>query len=48
MNSFFASLRNLKNMNFIFCQLEKLQKTLILFFVSLKNLKKHEFHFLQV
>ena len=32
-------------MNFIFCKLEKPQKTWISFFASLKNLKKHEFHF---
>ena len=36
--SFFVSLKNVKNMNFIFCKLEMPQKTW-------KNLKKHEFHF---
>ena len=32
-------------MNFIFCKLEKPQKTGISVFASLKNLKKYEFHF---
>ena len=35
------------NMGFIFCKLEKAQKTWISCFASLKNLKKHEFHVLQ-
>ena len=54
---FFASLKNLKNMNFIFCKLKKPQKTWTSFFASLKNmnlifckiknLKKYEIHLLQ-
>ena len=34
-------------MNFMFCKLEKAQKTWISFFASLKNVKRREFHFFE-